>query len=126
MPHKDPEENRAYKRKWYAKNRDRVSKNVRRNNDRYREQALAHMRAVKNKPCADCREKYPHYVMDFDHVRGEKKGNVATMASHGYSIKVLDEEMAKCDVVCANCHRERTWQAQVAQSEEALVSKTRC
>jgi hypothetical protein len=61
---------------------------------------------AKNKPCADCHVHYPTCVMDFDHLR-DKKLNIGK----GYTTvgkRRLIEEIAKCDVVCANCHRIRT------------------
>lgn len=61
---------------------------------------------LKQVPCADCGEVYPPYVMDFDHVRGEKKFTIS-QALDGETEDLL-AEIAKCDVVCANCHRERT------------------
>ena len=62
---------------------------------------------AKSKPCMDCKKEYPPYVMDLDHVRGDKFKNVAKMVGR-YSKEALLEEIAKCDVVCANCHRLRT------------------
>lgn len=61
---------------------------------------------LKDVPCADCGERYPHFVMDFDHVRGEKYMNVGQMKMA--KLERILEEVAKCDVVCANCHRIRT------------------
>jgi hypothetical protein len=61
----------------------------------------------KNKPCTDCRKLYPSCVMDFDHVRGEKVAKVSRLVQMG-SEKLLLDEIAKCEVVCANCHRMRT------------------
>lgn len=46
--------------------------------------------------------------MDFDHVRGTKKFAISTYA-HAVSSETLTKEIAKCDLVCANCHRERTY-----------------
>lgn len=66
-------------------------------------------REGRNKPCADCGKKYPFYVMDYDHVRGIKGFNIATISVRKVSKEILFEEIAKCDVVCSNCHRERTW-----------------
>ena len=63
---------------------------------------------AKDVPCADCGLKYPSYVMDFDHVRGEKKGNIATMVGVATALKTLLAEIEKCEVVCSNCHRHRT------------------
>lgn len=62
----------------------------------------------KNKPCADCGIKYPYYVMDFDHLE-DKKFILAVAASKLRSIKTVLAEIAKCEVVCSNCHRERTF-----------------
>ena len=57
--------------------------------------------------CADCGKKWAPYVLDFDHVRGVKIANVSLMPGR-YLLKVIIEEIAKCEVVCARCHRYRT------------------
>jgi len=66
------------------------------------------LREAKAVPCADCGNAYPYWVMDFDHVRGDKSFNIAGGVLTGRAR--LESEVAKCDVVCANCHRRRTWQ----------------
>ncbi len=68
---------------------------------------------LKSVPCADCGGTFPHYVMEFDHVpeRGPKKYNITNGANHR---RDWQEEVAKCDVVCANCHKARTWHRQQA------------
>jgi len=66
------------------------------------------MRERKSVPCTDCGIQYPPYVMDFDHVRGIKEFHIAMSVQH-VSIKRLNAEMDKCDVVCSNCHRIRTY-----------------
>lgn len=58
-------------------------------------------------PCVDCGEPDP-IVLEFDHVHGEKVMDVSTMARRLMSKKRLLEEIAKCEVRCANCHRKRT------------------
>jgi hypothetical protein len=68
------------------------------------------IRQAKAKPCADCGVMYPYYVMDFDHRPGsDKTSNLTKLAQRGASREVLLAEIAKCDVVYANCHRERTY-----------------
>lgn len=78
----------------------------------YRRQKLKeHVRKFKDKPCADCGNSYPYYVMDFDHRPGTiKLFEIADyLATHVVSTyDKLDAEIAKCDVVCANCHRIRS------------------
>jgi len=67
-----------------------------------------YLRDLKTKtPCIDCGINYPYYVMDFDHVRGRKHANVMELVST-LSKKKIDEEIAKCEIVCSNCHRIRT------------------
>lgn len=63
---------------------------------------------AKNGPCADCGIAYPPYVMQFDHVRGMKLREIAKGSS--LSAQAFAEAIAKCDLVCANCHARRTWQ----------------
>lgn len=63
----------------------------------------------ENEPCTDCGRHFPHYVMDYDHVRGNKKRAISRMSGE-HSWNHLIEELDKCDLVCANCHRIREWQ----------------
>lgn len=64
----------------------------------------------KAKPCADCGSIYPHYVMDFDHLEPSKKLSKVSAMVYFKSEALLREEISKCEVVCANCHRIRTFQ----------------
>lgn len=59
-------------------------------------------------PCVDCKTVYPAECMDFDHTGDNKVNNVGTMVAHGWSWEKIEAEIAKCDLVCANCHRIRT------------------
>jgi len=59
---------------------------------------------LKDAPCADCGGHFHYSQMDFDHIRDEKLGQVPQMGSQ----EAIRKEAAKCDVVCANCHRQRT------------------
>lgn len=66
----------------------------------------AMVEAAKSRPCADCGKQWPLIAMDFDHVRGVKKYTIGT-AWRWAPEDALLEEIAKCDVVCACCHRVR-------------------
>lgn len=58
-------------------------------------------------PCPDCNQRWPACAMDFDHRPGEVKCfNVAEGLNR--SVPAILGEMAKCDLVCSNCHRVRT------------------
>ena len=65
---------------------------------------------IKNQPCQDCGGSFPTPVMEFDHTDSTtKREAVSTMVETGMSQKAILTEIAKCDLVCANCHRLRTW-----------------
>ena len=67
------------------------------------------IRQTKSRPCFDCGVQYPYYVMDFDHrEEGVKEFELNQFVR--VTIFALKREIAKCDVVCSNCHRERTFQ----------------
>lgn len=100
---KNREARNAKTRTWHADNKGRVSAHHKDARRKIQEAVLA----FKDAPCADCGREFPSVCMDFDHVRGEKKFNV----SQCKSLKGLADEVAKCDVVCSNCHRIRTWLA---------------
>lgn len=57
--------------------------------------------------CVDCGES-DMTVLEFDHVKGIKRNNVSTLIKDGYSWKSVQQEIDKCEVRCANCHRRRT------------------
>lgn len=62
----------------------------------------------KDKPCMDCGIKYQLCAMDYDHRDPSTKlFHVSQTANH--SMQEIVEEISKCDVVCANCHRIRTF-----------------
>lgn len=89
-------------------NRDKANARKR---ERHAENAAA-LRKLKEVPCKDCGQRFPHYVMDFDHVpeRGEKVRDIASLAgSRKVTAPSLVAEIAKCDIVCANCHKIRTY-----------------
>lgn len=71
------------------------------------EKAKAAYNALKDVPCMDCGGRFPPECMDFDHVRGEKKFTIGPYVLCADQEWFL-EEVLKCDIVCANCHRIRT------------------
>jgi hypothetical protein len=58
-------------------------------------------------PCVDCGEN-DVVVLEFDHIRGTKVLGVAEMASRGISWELIEAEIQKCEVRCANCHKRKT------------------
>jgi hypothetical protein len=62
---------------------------------------------LKAVPCADCGGEFPAVCMDFDH-RDPSTKSFTISANKTVSWEKLLAEIAKCDVVCANCHRLRS------------------
>ena len=60
---------------------------------------------VKNTPCMRCGAKYPAAAMDFHHVKAPKVAEVSTMVNKPYTLQELIDEMQKCVILCAVCHR---------------------
>ena len=65
--------------------------------------------SFKDKPCLDCNTKYPPFVMDFDHRDPSDKLFEINGSAANRSKANIELEIAKCDLLCANCHRIRTW-----------------
>jgi hypothetical protein len=61
---------------------------------------------LREHQCIDCGERDP-IVLEFDH-RSDKIMGIADMVSFGLSIPKIEEEISKCDIRCANCHRRKT------------------
>ena len=73
------------------------------------ERNVAYVNEIKARPCSDCGGTFPPVCMDFDHLPGfVKRENVSIMVASGLSLKAIQEEIDKCELVCSNCHRIRT------------------
>ncbi len=75
---------------------------------RWRDQA-AMLSRLRDVPCADCRGRFDACAMDFDHRDPATKRYTVTRMVGRASTEAILAEVAKCDIVCANCHRVRTW-----------------
>lgn len=79
---------------------------------RARQWVKAYLRAH---PCVDCGEADVR-VLEFDHRDPlSKVANISRLTTGGCSVTMIEREVAKCDVRCANCHRRRTMQENHAQ-----------
>jgi hypothetical protein len=122
MAYKSSLDQRRYSRAHYEANKADYVARARAHTKKNQQALKAHARAAKDVPCTDCGNRYPSYVMQFDHL-GDKKFDIATAVQQGWiSLKRLRREIAKCEVVCANCHAERTHQRrqqlQVAEADD--------
>ena len=93
--------------KYHAANGDVCRARIKARRERLREinQRLL-LEYLLGHACVDCGEADP-VVLDFDHLR-DKWLNVSELVSRGRPWDEILAEIAKCEVVCANCHRRRT------------------
>lgn len=91
---------------WYQKNKEKcVAKAHTRNKENREENRQYIIEHLKQNPCVVCGEK-DIVVLEFDHLR-DKKCNVSKLVG-GYSLELVKEEVSKCQVLCANCHKRKT------------------
>lgn len=115
MSYKDKDAQREYQRVWAQQKRNKK--------EAHKDKIRAFLAEYKStRPCMDCGLSYPSYVMDFDHRPGEAKTKAVSQMWYN-SLATIKAEIDKCDLVCANCHRERTFSRLVARSNgEMLLS----
>lgn len=96
-----------YEKDWASKNRQSGRDAVARNQLKKRK-IIDQIKLDRG--CMDCGyNKYP-FVLQFDHVRGQKQFTIGTSIGNR-PLQALLDEIEKCDVVCGNCHAVRTWSA---------------
>ena len=98
---------RAYNREYYAQNRDKEIARAVRNKAKQRQRLREFLfEYLSTHPCVDCGED-DIIVLEIDHVRGKKDYTINGIIVNGVSIERAKEELAKCEIRCANCHRRR-------------------
>ena len=86
-------------------------------NRRRRQEIYEVVAKLKDGPCTDCGRRFPSYAMDFDHREGElKESCIAWMVRDATTRDRMLKEIAKCDLVCAVCHRIRTHNRNIGES----------
>lgn len=99
--------NRKKIREHYTNNKQYYIKKARARREKLREEnTYKVVEYLLQHPCVDCKEPDP-IVLDFDHLR-DKAREISIMVQKGISWTTIKKEIAKCDVVCSNCHRRRT------------------
>lgn len=64
------------------------------------------LRGMKSQlKCNRCGEDHPA-TLDFHHRYGPKSFSLAKVGTYGWGHDKIEEELDKCEVLCANCHRK--------------------
>jgi hypothetical protein len=107
MGYKNKEDQNSAARKHYQKNKKAIKL---RNSIRKRKQNLILRQYcwdyLKENNCVKCGESNP-IVLQFDHLRDKEK-NITKLMHSSCKLIVIQEEIEKCQVLCANCHLLKT------------------
>src|SRR5919197_3656115 len=106
MPLKDKDKRREYQReymrRWYQANKEKHIALVRSRDKKIEAWFRAYKQGLS---CERCGEDHPA-CLDFHHRDPKAKKFSVGRPHHRPSLKGLKEEIAKCVVLCANCHRK--------------------
>ena len=69
--------------------------------------------------CTDCKENYPYWMLEFDHL-GDKEFTIGNYRNHTVDMDMIKKEIIKCEVVCANCHKNRTFLRKITTGSGSL------
>ena len=107
MTFKNKEKQKESARKHYLLNKEKMKKRARNwtNKRNALNKEIVKQYLLKN-PCLDCGEK-DIVVLEFDHQR-DKILPISIILSRGWREERLMDEIKKCQVRCANCHRRKT------------------
>ena len=95
-----------FQKEWYRNNRERTKAKSIFNNTKNRNRNLQYvLNYFMEHPCAVCGETDLR-VLEFDHIKPGKIKSVAKLMSG--SLLIIINEIKKCQVLCANCHRKKT------------------
>ncbi len=96
-------------RSHYNRNKTYYVEKARKRNDRIKLEILNFIQGyLLEHPCIDCGETDP-VVLEFDHKHKKDKFKEVSLLIRGrYPIQIVKDEMQKCEIRCANCHRRKT------------------
>jgi hypothetical protein len=106
MPYKDKEKQLEHQRRFYRNNKKKVQGWIRK-----RQQAInALVLEIKQKSqCKHCPENHPSCLVFHHRNPDEKTVTIASMAKKGWGKERILVEIAKCDILCSNCHLKLHW-----------------
>lgn len=118
MPYKNPLAQKAAQAAWYQRNKKELSRKIR--DARTLKRKYVRDYKLANSVCSDCKISYPPHILDFDHLR-DKKFSISGQGIKDNTLENIKKEIEKCEIVCSNCHRHRTYMrsADISKSKES-------
>jgi hypothetical protein len=96
MAYKDPQAKKAYQRQHYLKNKEKIAARYWETREKLNQLKLA-------TGCARCGFNAHPAALDYNHIDPATKSFSVTNVDRGW--ERVQEEIAKCELLCANCHR---------------------
>lgn len=115
MPYKDKSKQQSYLTNHYVTNKEKYDNGLK---HRKKERMLWFEDLKKGLRCSQCPESHPG-CLDFHHLDSTKKRMaVSLLVAQAYSEKVILIEIAKCIVLCSNCHRKLHYAERKSKGEK--------
>ena len=110
MSYKDKEAEKARNKAYYQANKKRILERTKENNKKKIQRNKGYVKEyLQSHPCVDCGEE-DIIVLEFDHInRLSKFKTICQLVNKSYSLKAIQDEIDKCQVRCANCHRRKSY-----------------
>lgn len=105
VPYADPTQQKKAQQESYERNRERVAARSRAKRKANRKW----LADQKQRPCVDCGGEFPPCAMDYHHRDPSQKIMPVGIALTKVGRQRVIEEIAKCDLLCSNCHRIREY-----------------
>ena len=119
MPYKNKEKRKEAQKQHYLKNKDKF---VERRQKR-REINRKYIAKIRDESrCERCQEDHPA-CLDFHHV--SNKSLKINRAIQDFTLEKLKEEIDKCVILCANCHRKHHFEEENQWSESKKIIKAK-
>lgn len=100
---------KARQKEYYLANKERDKLKFKKRKEKSKLSNYAFVNEIKSKtPCKDCGRYFDPICMDFDHISNDKFLSISELCNSGYSKEMILNEISKCELVCACCHRIRT------------------
>lgn len=119
---RDPEAVKAARRRHYERNKAEYVKRAMKRNKEERRRGFARLAEIKeSNPCTDCGRYLASYLMEYDHLDPTTKvAGITAMVTRNRPWTSVEAEMAKCELVCGECHRIREASRRQAKQGKTL------
>lgn len=103
---------REYAKSHYINNKDKYVQRAKKFSSNARQKAIQFvLEYLEGKSCIKCGED-DILVLDFHHRDPSNKKYVVSLMISRNCVATIQEELDKCDILCANCHRKETHKQQ--------------